>query len=157
MVICLALSGCAAEEDAGPPFVPVADVSQLMTMVIDPAADGIWDSVGMILDADGLTEWYPETDEEWASVMNGAMTITEGANLLMIGNRARDQDVWMRMAQGLNDAGQDAIAAVESRDYMAIYEVSETIYNSCDRCHNLYWTGDEDRGRVRNPNPEPPQ
>ena len=158
LVLSLTLSGCAGgDEAAGPPFAPVADVSQLMTMVIDPAADAIWNSVGMVMDTDGFNEWYPVTDEEWAVVMNGAMTITEGANLLMIGERARDQDLWMRMARSMNDAGQQAIAAAESRDYEAIYEVSETVYNSCDSCHNLYWIGDEDRGRVRNPNPERPR
>jgi hypothetical protein len=153
VALCLVLTGCGGDENIGPPLAPVADVSQLMTMIIDPAADAIWDSVGIVVDADGFNEWYPVTDEEWAVVMNGAMTITEGANLLMLGERARDQDAWMRMAQGLSDAGRQAIAAAESRDYQAIYEVSETVYNSCDNCHNLYWTGDQARGRVRNPTP----
>ena len=158
LVMSLALSGCGGGAgSAGPPLTPVADVSQLMTMMLDPAADAVWDSVGMVMDADGFNEWYPVTDAEWAVVMNGAMTITEGANLLMIGERARDQDAWMRMAQRLNEAGREAIAAAESRDYQAIYDVSEVVYNACDGCHNLYWTGDEDRGRVRNLSPEPPR
>ena len=148
-------TGCSSAPE-GPPFAPVADVSQLMTMMIDPAADAVWDSVGVIIDENGTNEWYPVTDEEWAVVINGAMTITESANLLMIGDRARDQNAWMRMAQGMVEAGQAALAVAESRDHQALYDVSELVYNSCDRCHNLYWVGDEDRGRVRDENPRPP-
>lgn len=155
-VVVVLLAGCGGGGPAGPPYRPVADVSQLMTMVIDPAADAIWESVGLIIDAEGENEWYPQTDEEWAVVLNGAMTITEGGNLLMMGDRARDNEAWMRMAQGMIEAGQDALAAAEARDVDAIYAVSETVYNACDQCHNLYWVGDEDRGRVRDENPQPP-
>ena len=110
----------------------------------------------MIIDENGINEWYPKTDEEWAVVMNGAITITESGNLLMIGNRARDQSTWMHMAQGMIEAGQAALAVAESRDHEALYEVSEQVYNACEGCHDLYWIGDEDRGRIRNENPQPP-
>ena len=149
------IAGCGGAPE-GPPFDPVADVSQLMTMMIDPAADAVWDSVGVIIDKDGVNEWYPETDEEWATVANGAMTIAEGGNLLMIGDRAREQIVWMRMAQSMIDAGMAAYEVTEARNHEALYDVSEQVYNACDSCHNLYWIGDEDRGRVRDENPRPP-
>ena len=38
-------------EDVGPsspPFTPVADVKQIMEMVIDPAAEVVWESVGFV-------------------------------------------------------------------------------------------------------------
>ena len=37
---------------ASPPFTPVADVKELMEMVIDPAADVVWESVGAIITAE---------------------------------------------------------------------------------------------------------
>ena len=88
---------------SGPPEIPlrpVASVQQLMAHIVDPAADIVWDAVGTVISVEGEDHWEPETDEEWAVVLNGAMTITEAANLLMIGERARDQETWMRMAQG---------------------------------------------------------
>ncbi len=152
----VALSAGCSHIPKEPPFEPVADINQLMTMMIDPAADAVWESVGMILDENGINEWYPKTDEEWAVVMNGAITITESGNLLMIGNRARDQSTWIRMAQGMVEAGQAALAVAESRDHEALYEVSEQVYSACESCHNLYWIGDKDRGRIRDENPQPP-
>ena len=147
----------ACSEPGEEPYRPVADVRQLMTHIVDPAADVVWDAVGTVVTADGEQHWEPETDEEWAVVLNGAVTITEAANLLMLGERARDQETWMRMAQSMSDAGLLAVAAAEARDVEAIFAVGEAIYSSCDQCHNLYWVGDEDRGRVRNEGMELPE
>ena len=146
------LVGCASEVEELP-FRPVANVSQLMSTMIDPAADVVWDAVGTVITPDSVEHWEPETDEEWAVILNGAMTLTESANLLMIGDRARDQDTWMRMSQGLVAAGLLAVEAAENQDVEAIYAVGEDVYNACDRCHNLYWVGDADRGRVRDDTP----
>ena len=150
------LGGCSGEPQELP-FRPVASVSQLMSTMIDPAADVVWDAVGTIVTHDGEEHWEPETDEDWAAVLNGAMTLTESANLLMIGDRARDQETWMRMSQAMVAAGQLAVEAAENQDVEAIYGVGEAVYNACDSCHNLYWVGDSDRGRVREENPQPPQ
>lgn len=144
-VVCV---GCAAEPE-GPPLQPTATVAELMATMVDPAADLVWDAVGTIITAEGVDHWEPTTDEEWAVVRNGAMTITESANLLMIGDRARDQDTWMRMAQGMHASGLLALEAAEARDAEAVFAVGEAVYDACDRCHNLYWVGDADRGRVR--------
>ena len=66
----------------------------------------------------------------------------------MIGERARDQDTWMRMAEGMHAAGLLALEAADAKDVEAIFAVGEAVYNACDSCHNLYWVGDADRGRV---------
>ena len=116
--------------------------------MIDPAADLVWDAVGTVITADSVDHWEPETDEEWAVVRNGAVTLVESANLLMIGDRARDQDTWMRMTQGMIDSGQRMLEAVEARDVEAVFALGEDVYNACDSCHNLYWVGDTDRGRA---------
>ena len=129
------VTGCAGEP-APPesPFRPVADVGQLMRTIIDPAADVVWDSVGTIVteeDGEIVTDsWQPESD-----VVSGAMMLTESANLLMMDGRARDQDTWMQMSQGMVAAGMLAVEAAESQNVDAIYEVSATVYNSCDSCH----------------------
>jgi len=144
----LLAAGCGSGP-GGPPLRPVADVGQLMRMILDPAADAVWDAKGTIITEEGTEEWEPETDEEWAVVTNGAMTIAEGANLLMIGDRAQDQEGWMRLSQNMADAALLVHEAAEARDAEKVFDLGETLYRSCDRCHNLYWVGDEDRGRVR--------
>ncbi len=140
--------GCNATE-SGPPFKPIADVKTLMTAVVDPAADIFWDSVGTIISEEGVDEWYPKTDEEWAAVKGSAVVIMEAGNLLMIGDRARDNQAWMRMAEEMIDAGALALEAVESKDPDAVFAIGENVYNACNNCHNLYWVGDEARGRIR--------
>ncbi len=140
--------GCEAE-DSGPPLSPIANVSELMAMILDPAADAVWDSGGTVITEEGTDEWRPETDEDWAEVLNASMTLAESANLLMIGERARDQEGWMQLSQNMSDAAMMVHEAALERDAELVFELGETLYLTCDRCHNLYWVGDEDRGRVR--------
>ena len=152
---CNTLVGTLLGEPEESPFKPMADVKTLMTAMIDPAADVLWASVGMIVDEDGVNEWYPKTDEEWATVQDAAVVVMESGNLLMIGDRARDQDTWIRRAQALVDAGTLALEAAASKDADAVFAVGEDVYVACDSCHRLYWIGDEDRGRVRNDSLKP--
>ena len=141
VVLCF---GCSTGEPE-PPFRPMADVQQLMVSIVDPAADILWDSVGTVISEEGIDEWFPRTDEEWAVVQNAAVVIMESGNLLMIGDRARDNLAWMRMAEDLVDAGALALEAAESKDPDAVFAVGSDVYAACDRCHNLYWVGDADR------------
>lgn len=143
----LVVFGCG--KDSGPPFEPRANVKELMVSMVDPAADVLWDSVGTIISEEGVDEWYPKTDEEWAKVRASTVVIMEAGNLLMIGNRARDQELWMELSRGMIDAGAKALAAVETRDPDAVFAVGEDVYVACDRCHGLYWIDDKDRGRIR--------
>jgi len=140
--------GCS--EAPGPPFEPRANVKELMVSIVDPAADVLWDSVGTVIsEEEGVVEWYPKTDEEWAAVRNSAVVIMESGNLLMMGGRARDNGAWMELSRGMIDAGAAALEAAESKDPDAVFAVGEQIYLACDRCHGLYWIDDKDRGRIR--------
>ena len=153
VVLCF---GCGTGEPE-PPFKPMADVQQLMASIVDPAADTLWGSVGTIISDEGIDEWSPQTDEEWAAVQNAAVVIMESGNLLMIGDRARDNLSWMRMAENLVDAGALALEAAESKDPDAIFAVGSDVYFACDGCHNLYWVGDEERRSRLPTGPAPDQ
>jgi hypothetical protein len=139
----------ACRNSSGPPFKPVSDVKEVMTSIVDPAADVLWDSVGTVISEEGVKEWYPRTDEEWAVVRQSAVTLMESGNLLMMGNRARDQDLWMEMSRGLVDAGAEALKAVDSKDPDAVFAVGETVYVACDRCHERYWIDPSGRRPIR--------
>ena len=135
---------CETPSTAPPPFVPVGDVQQLMEMVIDPAADIVWESVGTIVTLDGTEEIFPRSDEEWSTVRNSAMVLAESGNLLMVGDRAKGEGPWMIMSQALVEAGMVALEAAESKDPEAVFAVGEQIYNACETCHVLYWYTEED-------------
>ena len=135
---------CETPSTTPPPFVPVGDVQQLMEMVIDPAADIVWESVGTIVTLDGTEEIFPRSDEEWSTVRNSAMVLAESGNLLMVGDRSKGEGPWMIMSQALVEAGMVALEAAESKDPEAVFAVGEQIYNACETCHVLYWYTEED-------------
>ncbi len=134
-----------AESEAAsqPPFKPVASVQQLMHDVVYPNADAVWESVGTIISYEGTEEIYPRNDEEWAAVQSSAVILTEAGNLLMIGSRAKDAEVWMERAQALVDAGAVALKAAETKDAAAIFASGEQIYNACQDCHMRYRYDDD--------------
>jgi hypothetical protein len=123
---------------APPPFKPVADMKQLMNAVVDPAADVVWNSVGTTISAAGTEERFPKTDEEWTLVLNGAITLTESGNLMMIGSRAKDTGDWMKMSQDLVDVGIRTIKAAQAKNKDAIFDVGGDIYTACANCHRKY-------------------
>ena len=136
-VTCLAVATVCAVACGGPtppPLKPVADVKQLMQFVVDPAADVYWEGVGSIVDQSGVTEIKPETEGEWAALVNSAYVIAESGNLLMLGARPKDGGEWMQMSRALVDAGEKAIRAAASHNPQAVFDVRR---RSLRRLHQL--------------------
>ena len=73
---------------AAPPYNPVASIREVMNSVIDPNVDVVWNAVKTVIDHGKPIEHAPANDEEWAAVRHSAMTVSEGANLLMMPGRA---------------------------------------------------------------------
>ena len=144
----LLVAGCAAEEPAGPPLDMRHSTRDLMAGMIDASADALWDAVGTVWDENGEQYWEPETEEDWLAVTGAAMTLVESGNLLMLGDRPRDDAQWMSYSQEMIDAAAVALAAAQARDPDGVFDSGEVVYNSCNGCHSVYWVGDEERGRV---------
>lgn len=137
----VALAGCGAPPPPAapaPPFHTVLNLKQFMEWVLDPAADAVWDSVKTIITKKGTQEIAPKTDEQWAAVRNGAATLTEAGNLLMIEGRARDGKEWMTAARRLIDAADTARKAAETKNPEAVFNTGGEIYNACRACHLKY-------------------
>ncbi len=152
----LVVASCADEVPTGPPFRTETTVRMLMANMVDPAADLVWDAVGTIIDYDGEDHWEPETEEDWLSVRYGAMSLVEAGNLLMMDTRARDEEQWILLTEGMMDAGALAFEAAVAQDADQLFALGETVYNSCNNCHMLYWVGDIDRGRATEASPDGP-
>ena len=133
----IVMTSC-AQQPALPPFAPVATVVQLMESVIAHASQVYWGAVEVIVDADGVTENYPETDEEWESVWAAAMSIAESGNLLMMAPRAVDDGAWMQFSAALVKVGVEAAAAAEAKDPERVFAAGEQVYNVCSGCHARY-------------------
>lgn len=138
--------GCASEppaesttpEPTRPPFAPVATLLELMDSIIAHSAGVYWDAVSIIVDENGVTESYPETDEQWEEVWSAAMGIAESGNLLMMAPRAVDNGAWMQMSAALVEVGIEAAAAAAAKDPQRVLDAGEQVYNVCLACHARY-------------------
>ena len=153
-VVCVVLTavtavGCGGTEaPAGPPFSTDRSVQMLMANMLDPAADLLWDAVGTVVDENGENHWQPETEEDWLQVRLGAIALAEAANLLIMEGRARDQGQWVELSQAMADAAMEAFAAAEAEDPQLVFDLGESVYETCNNCHSVYWVDDADRGRA---------
>ena len=121
-----------------PPFQTTANMKDLMLNVIDPAADGIWESVGTIMTIEGTFEKAPQTDDEWAVVRMHAIQLSEAGNLLMLPARSNGSPEWIAEAKALVDASQRAIKTIDARDKDALFTVGGDIYDVCTNCHQQF-------------------
>ena len=135
LALAVLLSGCAPEPV---PFENVADVKQLMTSVLEPAAEVYWDSVGTIMDLEGTVEIAPRTEEEWQAVRNAAMVVAESGNLLMMPGRVQGGVEWMDFSRALIARGRQALAAAEAKDTAAVFDAGGEVYLVCSNCHAVY-------------------
>jgi hypothetical protein len=135
VVASLSLSGCTG--DAGEQsFTLVADLADLMSTVVDPAADTYWDAVGWIVDSTGTTEIRPRTPEEWELVRNAAYQVAESGNLMMMEGRGVDEAAYTAFAQAMITTGQRAIEAAQ--DPMGVFDTGADLYAVCSGCHETY-------------------
>jgi len=142
------LAGCGGQEapeapaaEAAPaatPYKPVATLVDLMRSAVTLSAEVYWESVSIVVDAEGIHENHPETDLEWIEVWGAAMTLAEAGNLLMMPPRAVDNDEWIRLSTALVDVGLKAAQAASDRDFEAVLNVGEEVYNVCVECHETY-------------------
>jgi hypothetical protein len=107
---------------------PVADVKQIMLALTIPSSTAFFTAA-----ADP-----PKTEEEWTALQHQVITMTESANLLMLGSRAKDQGEWMVQARALLDTGEKALKAVTAKDADAMAEASDEVYATCESCHLKY-------------------
>jgi hypothetical protein len=135
--VCVTAAGCARQPDP-PPYKPTSSVLQLMEGPIAHAAEVYWGAVSTVVDKDGIHENFPRNDEEWEAVWAAGLTIGESGNLLMMGDRARDNEEWMRLSAAMVDVGMEAAAAAEGKDPEKVLEVGERVYNVCTECHMKY-------------------
>jgi hypothetical protein len=154
----------AAATATATPYHPVASIREVMNSVIDPNVDVVWNAVKTDIDHGKPIEHAPKTDDEWAAVRHSAMTVSEGANLLMMPGRAvappgagslspgielapdqvralidKSPSGWNQFARSLQDSLQPALDAIDKKDTQALFEAGDKIDEVCESCHQVFW------------------
>jgi len=114
------------------------DHHDLMTYIIDPAADVIWSSAGAIVTEAGEQDLAPTSDEGWLNVQNHAAILIESANLLLLPQRAEDTLDWVEYSNGLAAMANKAFTAAGNQDADALFQAGADLYQVCLACHQQY-------------------
>jgi hypothetical protein len=111
----------------------LANVLQLHELLITPASDAVFNaSTDPPNDANG-----------WTAVRNQALLLAEAGNLLMVGNRVRDNCNGRKRSRAMVDAAALAATAAEKKDAKALEAAADPITVACMECHRPY----RDQGR----------
>jgi hypothetical protein len=146
------------------PLQPEATIKDIMDSMVDPGADVLWESVATTIDAAGIQEQQPRTDDDWKNVHSNAVMLIEATNLLKMDGRHvakpreksenpgielepgqmeklinDDRPAFIKFAQGLHDAALPALKATEERNATALLDAGEGIDKACENCHLKYW------------------
>ena len=122
--VTLASAASASRNTQSPPKT----VKEVMTVMTIPASDVIFNGAGE----------PPTTEEGWAAMRTGAVTLAESGKLLMTSGLARDKDQWMEMAGELVKDAEAAVKIADTKDAKALEEVSDRLYLTCKSCHDRY-------------------
>ena len=145
---------------------PIVSIKELMENIIDPIADNVFDAVGTDATEKGIVETKPRTDEDWAKVQIGAVTLAEGSNLLKMvrsvappGDKNNsggpnapelspeaiqakiegDRALWNKHADELRDEALRVMDIVKAKNADALFEAGSRLDRVCENCHLEYW------------------
>lgn len=138
LLLWASLSGCGQASSVPEPFETSHSTHDVMTWVLDPAADHVWASAGQIITETETLDLAPITDRGWDQVRASAAVVAEVGNLMMLPAHARDDADWMEISRGLFQAGLMAEKAAQAHDADALFDAGGAIYNVCVACHQLY-------------------
>jgi hypothetical protein len=109
--------------------LPQATIKEVMERIITPATNTLWG-------ADN-----PQTDEEWQTLDDAAITMIAIGNVLdMGGSGPSDNDwaadpVWKAFNQAMSNAAVQYRQAIQDKSMDAMFEAGDAIYTPCEACH----------------------
>ena len=122
----LLLAGLAMAQ--APTYEPIANTQQLMQGMIQPASQAIMEAA---------KDAAPADNRAWRMAMLNGFMLQQSAQLIKLGNRAKDQDGWMKACQTLGDAGAAVQKAAAAKDVAAFQAAAGTIQGTCRGCHSV--------------------
>ena len=112
-----------------PTYEPAASIGQIMQGMVQPAQRAIQEAA---------KEQGPQDPRAWRAVQVNGVMLQEAAQLLLIGNRAKDAEGWVKAAHGMSEVGAAAAKAAEAKDLAALQAAAGSLNASCQGCHSVY-------------------
>src|SRR5262249_22084883 len=147
---------------------PEATIKDIMDALVDPSADELWESVATTVDAKGMHERLPRTDDDWKQVRRSAIRLVEASNLLLISPRHvakpgeksenpgielepeqmevlvnQDKQTFYERAGKLHDAAMVMLKAIDEKNAEALLDSGDQLDQACENCHLKYWYPNE--------------
>lgn len=117
---------------------PLATTGQIMTAIVTPASNAIFQSVQTNVTQKGVEEIFPRNEDEWAALGAQAAVLGEAGTMLMTEGRAVDRNDWITMSQAMVDAAKQTLKAVQDKKPEDVLTAGERVNTSCDNCHERY-------------------
>jgi hypothetical protein len=161
---------------------PVAGISDIMAIEVDPSADALWESVGTVVTRSGTKNNHPTTDKQWDELRAHAVMLTEAANLLLLdgrrvagegvqkiedqgtpGNLSAEQSQkvidenrssFAAFATALRTVGQQMLMAIDAKNPNDLMEAGAALDEVCEGCHLKFWYPGQKIPRFPNEAPE---
>jgi cytochrome c556 len=122
------VAACAAWAESAS-YHGVASTKQIMAGVQKPAMD----SLNAMMKAGG-----PKDEKEWAQAQQNAALLAETGQLILMGARPKDQDVWIKTGTTLSESASAAAKAAEAKDLDAFKASLGAVAKSCRGCHTVH-------------------
>ena len=152
-----------------PPVLPLVSgddrsVRELMNDVMEINARLVWNAVSYTVTAEGTTENFPDTDQEWNALLEATMAIRNGGEALMDQNRPVDPgydenawpdwqytpveiefmrlenlDEWRLFLVNMQSTLNSIIDTINRRDVSGYTELGVTLNQACQSCHGAFW------------------
>src|SRR3989337_2728162 len=173
VLLLAALASHCAQAPASPPapalwgdMKALVSVKELMADMIDPISDNIFDAVGWEITNKGIVETRPRTDDDWAKVKIGAVTLAEGIYLLKVprpwappgdvNNSTgpnppelsptqiqamvdKDPVLWNAKIEALRNVALEVLEIVKRKDVDELFAAGDDLDKACEGCHLEYW------------------
>lgn len=131
--------GREASVPAPPPdFHPVLPMKELMTHVIQHAANGVWRRQGRHYSLEGETSLFPQDPAGWEEAEEASAVLAELTNVLLISGRTRDDGKWVALVDNLRNAATASMAAAENHAEEPFFAAGSRIQEACEACHEHY-------------------
>jgi hypothetical protein len=161
---------------------PVAGISDIMAIEVDPSADALWGAVGTVVTRSGTKINHPTTDKQWDELRVHAVVLIEAANLLLVdgrrvaregvqkiedqgtpGNLSAEQSQkliddnrssFTTFASALRTVGEQMLKAIDAKNPQDLMEAGAALDEVCEGCHLKFWYPGQRIPRFPNEAPE---